>query len=100
MDINKEQKTVREDHSRGRRQPLPVQRQVAVGGSKQTYLDRDALKVLGTSDYSGRRMKATAAFFYLNTARKNGGGTGHTLRLCEAEKVPYFLSADWLAWPE
>jgi hypothetical protein len=66
---------------------------------KQTYLDRDALKVLGASDYSGRRMKATVALFYINPARKNGGGTGHTLRLCEAEKVPYFLAEDWLTWP-
>lgn len=66
---------------------------------KQTYLDRDALKVLGTSDYSGRRMKATAALFYINPARKHGGGTAHTLRLCEAEKVPYFLGEDWMTWP-
>jgi len=66
---------------------------------KQTYLDRDALKVLGTSDYSGRRMKATAALFYINPARKHGGGTAHTLRLCEAEKVPYFLAEDWMTWP-
>jgi len=66
---------------------------------KQTYLDRDALKVLGTSDYSGRRMKATAALFYINPTRKRGGGTAHTLRLCEAEKVPYFLGGDWMTWP-
>ncbi len=66
---------------------------------KQTYLDRDALKVLGTSDYFGRRRKATAALFYVNPSKSNGGGTGHTLRLCEAEKVPYFLAEDWLLWP-
>ena len=65
---------------------------------KQTYLDRDALKVLGTTDYRGGRMKATAALFYINPAKKNGGGTGHTLRLCEAEKVAYFLSDDWMTW--
>jgi hypothetical protein len=65
---------------------------------KRTYLDRDALKVLGYPDYSGKRRKATAALFYLNPAKKNGGGTGHTLRLCEAERVPYFLSEDWVEW--
>lgn len=67
---------------------------------KQNYLDRDALKVLGYSDYSGRRRKATAALFHLNPAKPSGGGTGHTLRLCEAEKVPYFLADDWRQWLE
>lgn len=65
---------------------------------KRRYLDRDALKVLGCTDYSGKRMKATAALFHINPAKRNGGGTGHTLRLCEAERVPYFLSKDWLSW--
>jgi hypothetical protein len=65
---------------------------------KKTYLDRDALKVLGHTNYSGRRQKATVALFYLNPNKKNGGGTGHTLRLCEAQRVPYFLAEDWLSW--
>lgn len=65
---------------------------------KKPYLERDALKVLGWLDYHGRRRKATAALFYVNPARKGGGGTGHTMRLCEAEGVPFFLSEDWLEW--
>ena len=65
---------------------------------KKTYLDRDALKVLGHTNYLGKRQKATTALFYLDPNKRNGGGTGHTLRLCEAERVPYFLSADWLSW--
>lgn len=65
---------------------------------KKTYLERDALKVLGYTDYSGKRRKATAALFYINPNKPNGGGTGHTRRLCEAEGVPYFLAEDWLEW--
>ena len=65
---------------------------------KKTYLDRDALKVLGHTNYSGRRQKATTALFYLDPNKSNGGGTGHTLRLCEAQRVPYFLAEDWLSW--
>jgi hypothetical protein len=65
---------------------------------KKTYLERDALKVLSYADYSGKRREATAALFYLNRAKKNGGGTGHTIRLCEVQRVPYFLADDWVTW--
>ena len=65
---------------------------------KKTYLDRDALKVLGHTNYSGKRQKATTALFYLDPNKRSGGGTGHTLRLCEAQRVPYFLAEDWLSW--
>ena len=65
---------------------------------KKTYLDRDALKVLGHTNYLGKRQKATTALFYLDPNKRNGGGTGHTLRLCEALHVPYFLAEDWLSW--
>jgi hypothetical protein len=65
---------------------------------KKNYLERDALKVLGYTDYKGKRRKATAALFYIDPERRNGGGTGHTVRLCEAEAVPYFLVDDWLQW--
>jgi hypothetical protein len=65
---------------------------------KKPYLERDALKVLGHTDYSGKRRKATVALFYLDPNKRNGGGTGHTMRLCEAERVPYFLADDWLEW--
>jgi len=64
---------------------------------RKPYLDRDALKVLGHADYRGKRRKATAALFYLNASRK-GGGTAHTIRLCEAERVPYILAEDWMEW--
>jgi len=53
---------------------------------------------LGHTNYSGKRQKATTALFYLDPNKKNGGGTGHTLRLCEAQRVPYFLAEDWLSW--
>jgi hypothetical protein len=65
---------------------------------KKNYLERDALKVLGHTDYKGKRRKATAALFYLDPQKPNGGGTGHTARLCEVERVPYFLSDDWATW--
>ena len=54
--------------------------------------------MLGVEDYKGRKLKATAALFYLNPGKPRGGGTGHTIRICEAENVPYFLADDWLGW--
>lgn len=65
---------------------------------KKNYLIRDALKVLGAGGPPAPRAKATAALFYLNPAKAGGGGTGHTVRLCEAAAVPYFLADDWLTW--
>ena len=64
----------------------------------KTYLDRDALKVLGCGGLSQQAIKAMAALFYLNPNKKHGGGTGHTIRLCEAENVPYFLNDDCDTW--
>lgn len=62
------------------------------------YLIRDALKVLGYEDYRGRCHKAIAGLFYVNPGRPNGGGTGQTIRVCEAEGVPVFLHEDWMTW--
>ncbi len=57
------------------------------------------MKVLGVPDYRGLRHRATAALFYLDPPKPGGGGTGHTLRLCEVRGVPFFLADDWLTWP-
>jgi len=76
----------------------PTARYATMPEYKRAYLERDALKVLGYGDYRGRRQKATAALLHLNPKKANGGGTGHTLRLCTALKVPVFLSDDWLTW--
>ena len=65
---------------------------------KKNYLERDALKVLGHTDYSGKRRKASAALFFVDPQKPNGGGTGHTVRLCEVERVPYFMADDWSEW--
>ena len=62
------------------------------------HLMRDLSFPLGHRNYSGKRQKATTALFYLDPNKPNGGGTGHTLRLCEAQRVPYFLAEDWLSW--
>ena len=60
------------------------------------YILRDALKVIGSNELNIK--PATIGLFYLNSIKKTGGGTGHTIRVCELEKVPVCLQSIWLNW--
>ena len=68
-----------------------------VVGSKGAYLVRDTLKVVG--DPANDLAPATAALFYVRDASPLSGGTGHTIRVCQAHAVPVAFQADWLHWP-
>jgi len=48
-----------------------------------------ASSTLGHTNYSGKRQKATTALFYLDPIKKTAAAR-HTLRLCEAQRVPIF----------
>lgn len=63
---------------------------------KAQYLLRDALKVIGSEKLNFK--PANAGLFYLNSAKKTGGGTGHTIRLCKLQNVLAVMQSDWLNW--
>jgi hypothetical protein len=62
--------------------------------AKAHYLVRDALKVHGSPTLG--LAPATVALFYINNLGPTSGGTAHTIRLCDRQKVPVFTQRDWL----
>ena len=62
--------------------------------SKARYLMRDTLKVLGSTEHE--LAPATLGIFYVNPADPEGGGTGHTIRVCRQHHVPVFTQNDWI----
>lgn len=72
-----------------------------IGGAKDrfaikaAYIIRDTIKVTGTK--SGIR-PINFAFFYDDEQKPKTGGTGHTMEICEINKVPYFTQKDWEKW--
>ncbi len=63
--------------------------------AKAQYLVRDALKVYGSPAL--HLAPASVALFFINNIGPNSGGTAHTIRLCERQKVPVFTQRDWLS---
>ena len=63
---------------------------------KTQYILRDALKVCGSETL--KMSRADFGCFYLNSDKPNGGGTGHTIRVCQLLDVPVFEQTDWLKW--
>lgn len=64
-------------------------------GAKAAYLIRDTMKVVGHSEEFPRPI---LALFYVDPADPLAGGTGHTIRVCQMEKVPYVTQEDWMRW--
>lgn len=62
---------------------------------KAAYIIRDTVKVAGTK--SGIP-SIDFAFFYDDEQKPKTGGTGHTMEICEINKVPYFTQKDWGKW--
>ena len=60
------------------------------------YLIRDTLKVIGSKKFKLR--SATIGCFYVNSTKATGGGTGHTIRVCEQATVPIVTQGDWFQW--
>jgi len=54
------------------------------------------LKVIGSEKLNFKL--AAFGLFYLNSKKKTGGGTGHTIRVCELQNVPVVMQSDWLNW--
>jgi len=64
-------------------------------GAKAAYLIRDTMKVTG---YSADFQKPICALFYVDPREPMAGGTGHTIRVCQSEGVPYAFQDSWRAW--
>jgi len=62
---------------------------------KAAYIIRDTLKVTGVK---GKISPAIFAFFYLDLANPDGGGTGHTKRVCQMNGVPFLSQKVWMEW--
>jgi hypothetical protein len=72
-----------------------------VGGAKDrfaikaAYIIRDTVKVTGTN--SGIP-PVNFAFFYDDELNPKTGGTGHTMEVCEINKVSYLTHPAWSKW--
>lgn len=72
-----------------------------VGGAKDrfsikaAYIIRDTVKVTGTN--SGVA-PTTFAFFYDDEQNPKTGGTGHTMNICDLNKIPYLTQDIWMEW--
>ena len=66
--------------------------------AKGAYLFRDTLKVTGAQELG--LLPATAALFYADPADPFSGGTGHTIRVCLQQGVPFVLQDVWGRWGE
>jgi hypothetical protein len=62
---------------------------------KAAYIIRDTVKVTGTK--SGIPA-VNFAFFYDDEQNPKTGGTGHTMRICDINNVPYLTQFDWAKW--
>lgn len=55
---------------------------------------RDTLKVTGGETL----VKPVAGIFFVNARDPEGGGTGHTIRVCRRQGIPVINQFDWQAW--
>ena len=63
--------------------------------AKAAYLIRDTMKVVGHSDAFP---KPLCALFFVELADPMAGGTGHTIRVCRQEGVPFAFQDSWRHW--
>jgi hypothetical protein len=63
--------------------------------AKAAYLIRDTMKVTGHSELFP---KPACALFYVDLNDPFAGGTGHTIRVCQQEGVPYAFQDSWQLW--
>ncbi len=61
---------------------------------KAAYIIRDTVKVLGASGIP----PANFAIFYDAPENPRSGGTGHTMKVCEHNQIPFVDQQDWFGW--
>jgi hypothetical protein len=62
--------------------------------NKATYIIRDTIKVIGTS----RFRPANYGIFYDDLDSPFIGGTGHSMKVCKANNVPFINQNTWKNW--
>lgn len=74
-----------------------IDRRTAPGrlAAKAAYLIRDTMKVTGHSDDFSRPV---CALFYVDPTEPEAGGTGHTIRVCRQQSVPFAFQDAWARW--
>jgi len=63
--------------------------------AKAAYLIRDTMKVTG---HSALFTKPACALFHVDLNDPFAGGTGHTIRVCQQEGVPFAFQDCWQQW--
>ena len=61
---------------------------------KAAYILRDTAKVLGTSEFP----PASFGIFYDDLSNPMKGGTGHTMKVCINNNVPFVNQSTWFDW--
>lgn len=61
---------------------------------KAAYLIRDTMKVVGAEGLPA----ASFAIFYDDLTKPMSGGTGHTMQVCIASRVPWIDQRTWVNW--
>jgi hypothetical protein len=61
---------------------------------KAAYIIRDTIKAIGTSQIK----PATFGIFYDDLDNPKTGGTGHTMNICEQNKIPIIDQNTWFYW--
>lgn len=62
--------------------------------NKAAYIIRDTIKVIGTKDIP----PANFGIFYDDLDKPFQGGTGHTMKVCEINNVPFINQHIWNNW--
>jgi hypothetical protein len=68
----------------------------SAAASKATYLLRDTLKVVGSTALG--LAPSDLGIFFVNADRPAGGGTGHTIKVCQLHGVPVATQTEWATW--
>lgn len=61
---------------------------------KAMYLLRDALKIVGCPRLGFQ--PADCGYFFTDISNPTGGGTGHTIRMCQIKETPVYTQQDWM----
>lgn len=61
---------------------------------KAAYIIRDTIKAIGTAHIK----PATFGIFYDDLENPKTGGTGHTMNICEQNKIPIIDQNTWFKW--
>lgn len=71
-----------------------ISREKAGNYMAAAYIIRDTIMVIGTEELS----PATFGIFYDDLNKPERGGTGHTLKTCRRNNLPYIDQRTWFGW--